>query len=122
MTILRTTVIMKTDISGSTVQFRALPESDLDALLSQSGAEGEVIMDYDTDKVDEVVLALLHLNARTDHGITRAWKAFDWDAMDRLHARGFISDPKSKAKSVRLTDEGARGAEEQFRRFFGKAE
>ena len=35
MTILRTTVIMKTDISGSTVRFRALPESDLHALLSE---------------------------------------------------------------------------------------
>jgi class 3 adenylate cyclase len=35
MTILRTTVIMKTDISGSTARFRALPESDLHALLSE---------------------------------------------------------------------------------------
>ena len=78
-------------------------------------------MDYDTSKVDEVVLALLHLNARSDHGITRAWKGFDWDAMDRLHGRGFISDPKSKTKSVVLTDEGARRAEELFRRYFGKA-
>jgi hypothetical protein len=78
-------------------------------------------MDYDTTKVDEVVLALLHLNAHTDHGIARAWKGLDWDAMDRLHTQGFISDPKSKAKSVVLTDEGARRAEELFRRYFGKA-
>src|SRR5215813_5870034 len=35
VTILRTTVIMKTDISGSTTRFRALPESDLHALLSE---------------------------------------------------------------------------------------
>ena len=33
MTILRATAIMKTDISGSTVRFRALPEADLHALL-----------------------------------------------------------------------------------------
>jgi uncharacterized protein DUF6429 len=72
-------------------------------------------MDYDTSKVDEVVLALLHLNAHTDHGITRAWKGFDWEAMDRLHTQGFISDPKSKAKSVVFTDAGARKAEELFR-------
>ena len=78
-------------------------------------------MDYDTSKVDEVVLALLHLNAHTDHGIRRAWKGFDWDAMDRLHTQGFISDPKSKAKSVVLTNEGGRTAEELFRRYFGKA-
>jgi len=66
-------------------------------------------------------LALLHFNAHTDHGVTRAWKGFDWDTLDRLHALGFISDPKSKAKSVVLTDEGARVAEELFRRHFGKA-
>jgi len=78
-------------------------------------------MDYDSSKVDEVVLALLFLNAYTDHGITRAWKGFDWDVMNRLHGQGFISDPKSKAKSVVLSDEGARRAEELFRRYFGKA-
>jgi hypothetical protein len=77
-------------------------------------------MEYDTAKVDEVVLALLHLNAHTEHGITRAWKGFDWDALDRLHAQGLISDPKSKAKSVVLTEEGERKAEELFRRYFGK--
>ena len=78
-------------------------------------------MEYDVTKLDEVVLALLHFNAHTDHGVTRAWKGFDWDILDRLHAQGFISDPKSKAKSVVLTDEGARVAEELFRRHFGKA-
>ncbi len=35
MTTLRTTVIMKTDIRGSTVRFRALPEADLAALLTE---------------------------------------------------------------------------------------
>ena len=34
MTTLRTTAVMKTDISGSTVRFRALPEADLTALLT----------------------------------------------------------------------------------------
>src|SRR5262245_44461655 len=38
MTTLRTTVIMKTDIRGSTVRFRALPEVDLDGLLSEHRA------------------------------------------------------------------------------------
>jgi len=72
-------------------------------------------MDYDRDKVDEMVLALLWL---TRAGDGRAWKGHDWDAMDRLHAKGYISDPKSKAKSVTLTDEGARLAQELFERFF----
>ncbi len=36
-------------------------------------------MAYDTDKLDEVVLALLHLNSFAEHGVTRAWKGLDWD-------------------------------------------
>ena len=58
-------------------------------------------MEYDRDKVDEMVLALLWL---TPSGDGRAWKGHDWEAMERLHARGYISDPKSKAKSVVLTE------------------
>ena len=38
MMALRTTVIMKTDIRGSTVRFRALPAVDLDALLTEHRA------------------------------------------------------------------------------------
>jgi hypothetical protein len=76
-------------------------------------------MTYDVAKLDEIVLALLHLNTFGDRGVTRAWKGFDWDSLNRLHARGFISDPKSKAKSVVLTEEGAGLAEELFRRHFG---
>jgi hypothetical protein len=79
-------------------------------------------MDYYLRKLDEVVLALLHLNAYTADGVTRAWKAFDWDSLDRLHAEGLIANPKSKAKSVVLTDEGARRAAELFRKHFGAAE
>ena len=78
-------------------------------------------MDYDADKVDEVVLALLHLTTFRERDVTRAWKGHDWDALDRLHAHGFISDPRSKARSVVLTDIGARQSEELFRRHFGKA-
>jgi len=78
-------------------------------------------MEFDTAKLDEIVLALLHLNAFTDHGVTRAWKSLDWDSLNRLHARGLIADPRSKAKSVVLTEEGARLAEELFRGHFGKA-
>jgi len=74
---------------------------------------------YDTAKLDEVVLALLHLNSFTDHGTTRAWKGFDWDSLDRLHARGLISEPRSTAKSVVLSDDGARVASELFAKHFG---
>ncbi len=41
----------------------------------------------------------------------RTWKSFDWSAMKRLHEKGLISDPASKAKSVVLTDTGLRQGE-----------
>lgn len=73
---------------------------------------------YNEQKVDEVVLALLHLNTFPDHGITRAWKGFDWDSLNRLHDAGMISDPRSKTKSVVMTDEGVRRAQELFDALF----
>ena len=77
-------------------------------------------MEFDRDKVDEAVLALLWLTAfDVDQYGARAWKGHDWDAMDRLHAKGYISDPKSKAKSVVLTEEGMARARELFERHFG---
>jgi uncharacterized protein DUF6429 len=60
-------------------------------------------MTPDNDKVDRAVLALLYLGL---HDVDRAWKGFDWDAMNRLHEKGFISDPRGKAKSVAFTEEG----------------
>jgi Mn-dependent DtxR family transcriptional regulator len=39
--------------------------------------------------------------------------------MDRLHAKGYISDPKSQAKSVVMTEEGERLAHKLFARHFG---
>ena len=72
-------------------------------------------MDYKTDKVDEAVLALLYL---TLHDGTRVWKSFDWEAMNRLHEKGYISDPIGKAKSVVLTEEGLQEAEWLFKKLF----
>ncbi|MDZ7699600.1 MAG: DUF6429 family protein [Deltaproteobacteria bacterium] len=74
-------------------------------------------MEYDKDKVDEMVLALLFLTTH-DKG-TRAWKGMDWDTMNRLHEKGYIGNPITKAKSVTLTDEGARLSEELFKKRFG---
>jgi hypothetical protein len=78
-------------------------------------------MTYDEHKVDDVVLALLHLNAFKDRYGWRAWKSLDWGALDRLHERGLISDPKSKAKSIALTDEGVSLAAALFEHHFGSA-
>jgi hypothetical protein len=35
-----------------------------------------------------------------DDSEVRAWKGHDWEVLDRLHAAGYISDPKNKAKSL----------------------
>ena len=78
-------------------------------------------MGIDTDKIDEAVLALLYLTSFQDKVGTAAWKSHDWDAMNRLHEKGYISNPVSKAKSVRLTEEGTVKAEELFRKLFGKS-
>src|SRR3954467_9547437 len=72
-------------------------------------------MEIDTDRSDEATLALLYLGL---HDRYRAWKGFDWAAMDRLHKKGFISDPVSKAKSVVFTEEGLCEAERLFRELF----
>ena len=72
-------------------------------------------MAVDPDKIDEAVLALLHL---TLHDGARAWKGHDWEALNRLHRKGMIENPVSKAKSVVLTDEGLAESERLFRRLF----
>jgi hypothetical protein len=74
-------------------------------------------MDLDTQKIDDAVLALLYLGL---HDGARAWKGFDWDAMNRLHEAGYITDPRGKAKSVVFTDEGLERAERLLRDLFGK--
>jgi Domain of unknown function (DUF6429) len=71
----------------------------------------------DKDRIDDTVLALLQL---TLHDECRAWKGFDWDTMNRLHAKGMIGDPVNKAKSVVLTDEGLRRSRELFEAMFEK--
>ncbi|WP_237212781.1 DUF6429 family protein [Ruegeria lacuscaerulensis] len=77
-----------------------------------------MVMTIDEEKVDDAVLALLWL---TLHDERRAWKGFDWDALDRLHHKGLILDPKGKAKSVVLTEEGLRRSESLFAELFARA-
>jgi hypothetical protein len=74
-------------------------------------------MELDTDKIDEAVLALLCLGL---HDGTRVWKSFDWEAMNRLHEKGFITDPRGKAMSVLFTAEGRARSEELLVKLFGK--
>ncbi|HEY3278221.1 MAG TPA: DUF6429 family protein [Syntrophorhabdaceae bacterium] len=79
-------------------------------------------MKYDEDKIDEYILALLYLGThdREEGFGARVWKGFDWDAMDRLHQKGFISNPIGKAKSVVISEEGLLKAKALFEQFFTK--
>ena len=80
-------------------------------------------MDYDKDKVDEAVLGLLWLTLHDvdEYGGGRAWKGHDWEVMNRLHAKGLISDPRSKSKSVVLSAEAIDEAEQAFKKLFGSS-
>ncbi|MCC9595283.1 MULTISPECIES: DUF6429 family protein [unclassified Rubrivivax] len=73
-------------------------------------------MKLDTDRIDDAVLALLLLGL---HEGERAWKSFDWDALDRLHAKGLISDPAGKARSVVFTAQGKATALALLQSLFG---
>jgi len=53
------------------------------------------------------------------HDGDRVWKTFDWDAMNRLHAKGLISEPVGKAKSVALTEHGMAESSRLLEQIFG---
>ena len=74
-------------------------------------------MELDSDKIVQVVLALLTLGKHEGY---RTWKSFDWEVMRRLHQKGYISDPVGKAKSVLFTEEGARESQRLLQVLFGR--
>ena len=59
--------------------------------------------DYDLDLAGEFVLALMAFEI---HDGGRAWKGFPWEVLAHLYERGLISDPRTKAKSVVLSEQG----------------
>lgn len=79
-------------------------------------------MEIDEQKLDECALAILSLTLHEAGYGPRAWKGLDWDLMNRLYERGWIYDPKGKAKSVVFTDEGVERAEEYLRIHFSTGE
>ena len=72
-------------------------------------------MNVNQDKIDETALAILLL---TLHEEKRVWKGMDWGVLDRLHEKGYLSDPKNKSKSVMLSENGLKKAEEVFEELF----
>jgi len=57
-------------------------------------------MAYDKDKVDEMALALMHLSSMREKEGVRAWKGLAWEITNRMFEKGWISDPKGKARSA----------------------
>ena len=49
-------------------------------------------MEYNEDKIDESVLALLYLTLQEE---CRAWKGHDFDALHRLHEKGYRAPLKT---------------------------
>jgi len=76
-------------------------------------------MEYDKDKVDQMVLALLYLTSSTDQYATRTWKGLDSGVLNRLHEKGYIGDPKGKGPTVDLSEDGASLSKELFFQYFG---
>jgi len=72
------------------------------------------------DKLAEVALAILSLSGFAEAGHTRVWKGMDWDLTGILFEKGWISDPVGKQKSVFLTEEGSKFAEQFLEKHFGK--
>ena len=48
--------------------------------------------------------------------ITRAWKGYDFDVLDKLIEKGYISGSKT-LKSVSLTDKGLKKAKELIEKY-----
>lgn len=71
----------------------------------------------DSDRIDDCVLALLHL---TLHDGVRAWKGFHFEVLYRLFRKGYILDPRGQVKSIVLTEEGLALSERLFAELFGK--
>lgn len=76
--------------------------------------------EFNTNLLDDVVLALLWFNGSdTKSGGHSAWKSLPWDALDRLHARGLISEPRRKNYSVALDNEAWERGQAVFEQWFG---
>jgi hypothetical protein len=71
-------------------------------------------MTIDTDRIDDAVLALLHL---TLHDQNRASKGLEGDTLGRLQQKGMI-DGLADEKSVALTEDGLQRSKQLFEAMF----
>jgi hypothetical protein len=75
-------------------------------------------IEYDLGKVDEITLALLWLTSfKNADGVTSLEGPRPANDGSTL-PKGYLSDPKSKAKSVVLSEEGEKRSRELFAKHF----
>lgn len=74
----------------------------------------------DEEKIAETTLAILSLSRMVEPYGVRAWKGIDWDVMNIIFEKGWISDPTGKRKSVGITEEGIKLADQFLEKYFGK--
>ncbi len=79
---------------------------------------GKEKLEYDKDRVDEVVLALLYLTTFEGELGLKTWKNIDLGVLTRLYEKGFISNPLTGSKSVAISREAADQSRELFRKYF----
>ncbi|HCU35692.1 MAG TPA: hypothetical protein DGT21_09600 [Armatimonadetes bacterium] len=82
-------------------------------------------MEWDTDKIDEMALAVMFFSMFDeklfdDTYYARMWKGLSWAITDRMHEKGWIADPRSKNKSVVVSEEGRKLAEELAVKYFAR--
>ncbi len=75
-------------------------------------------MEYDHEKVDEMVLALLYLTSSPVTEGARAWKGLPLEVLNNLVQKGYISDNNSKTPILTLSPEGAKLSKELFYKYF----
>jgi len=76
--------------------------------------------------LEELTLLLLYVQSwREKVGeslyVARSWKGYDFDVLDRLAKKGYVSSSHG-AKSIILTDEGLKRGEDLKRRLLAKLE
>jgi hypothetical protein len=74
---------------------------------------------YDESKIEDAVLALF--GAFEFEG-GRVWKKFDFDVMNSLYSKGYITSPIGRTHSVNLTAEGLTKAKSCADRLFKSEE
>ena len=72
------------------------------------------------EKLAEAALAILSLSSFADPMGVRAWKGMDWDLMNMLFEKDWISDPVGNQKSIVMSEEGVKLADEFLEKHFRK--